>query len=77
MADSLKNSLIGASSAMNLFTGKITEIKNIGILKKVEINCGFNLVSFVTQNSVDRLELKQGKIIAAGVKASSIHLFKK
>ena len=75
--DLLKDSLTGVSSAMNLFTGEITEIKNIGILKKVEIDCGFNLISFVTQNSVDRLGLKCGKIIAAGIKASSIHLFKK
>ena len=65
------------SSAMNLFKGKITEIRDLGILKKIEIDCGFDLVSFVTPDSVDRLELSIGKDIYAGVKASSIHLFKK
>ena len=64
------------SSAMNLFTGSITEIRDIGIYKKVVINCGFDLISFVTQNSVDRLDLAIGKKIYAGVKASSIHMFK-
>lgn len=62
------------SSAMNLFHGKITSIKNIGMFKKIEIDCGFNLVSFVTQNSIERLGLATGKTITAGIKASSIHM---
>jgi len=64
------------SSAMNLFIGRITEIKDIGLSKKVSIDCGFDLISFVTENSVDRLGLAVGKKIYAGVKASSIHMFK-
>ncbi|MFC2159147.1 ABC transporter ATP-binding protein [Actinomycetota bacterium] len=62
------------SSAMNLFQGKITSIRNIGMFKKVEIDCGFNIISFVTQNSIDRLGLDIGKSITAGIKASSIHM---
>ncbi len=62
------------SSAMNLFQGKITSIRNTGIFKKIEIDCGFDLISFVTQNSIERLGLDTGKTIAAGVKASSIHM---
>ncbi|MES0341237.1 MAG: ABC transporter ATP-binding protein [Candidatus Humimicrobiaceae bacterium] len=62
------------SSAMNLFQGKITSIRNIGMFKKVEIDCGFNLISFVTQNSIERLGLDIGKSITAGIKASSIHM---
>ena len=62
------------SSAMNLFQGKITSIRNIGMFKKIEIDCGFNLISFVTQNSIERLGLATGKTIAAGIKASSIHM---
>ena len=65
----------GKSSAMNLFEGKITGIKNIGMFKKIEMDCGFNLISFVTQNSIERLGLDTGKTITAGVKASSIHMF--
>jgi tungstate transport system ATP-binding protein len=64
------------SSAMNSFRGIITDIQDVGIFKKVEIDCGFKLVSFVTQNSIERLELAAGKIINASVKASSVHLFK-
>lgn len=67
----------GKSSAMNLFRGKIVEIKDIGIFKKVEIDCGFSLNSFVTQNSVSRLNLVKGGSISAAVKASSIHMFER
>ena len=63
------------SSAMNLFKGKITGIRNIGMFKKIEMDCGFKLISFVTQNSIERLGLETGKTIAAGIKASSIHMF--
>ena len=59
---------------MNILHGKINSIKNIGMFKKVEIDCGFNLISFVTQNSIERLGLDIGKNIAAGIKASSIHM---
>lgn len=69
--------LTKSTSAMNLFSGKISEIKDIGIFKKVEIDCGFNLISFVTQNSIERLGLKLGKKVIASVKASSIHLFER
>jgi len=65
------------SSAMNLFKGKITEIRDMGLLKKVEMDCGFNITSFITPDSVSRLELSIGKDVYAEVKASSIHLFKK
>ena len=64
------------SSAMNFFKGVITDIQDIGIFKKVEIDCGFKLVSFVTQNSIERLGLEMGKNITASIKASSIHMFK-
>ncbi|MBE3089983.1 MAG: ABC transporter ATP-binding protein [Actinobacteria bacterium] len=64
----------GSSSAMNSFMGEITEIQDLGIFKKVEIDCGFNLVSFVTQNSIERLGLAPGKKVLSSVKASSIHI---
>ena len=65
------------SSAMNSFTGEITEIQEIGIFNKVEINCGFKLVSFVTWNSVERLGLAPGKKVISSIKASSVHIFQR
>ncbi|MCL4378478.1 MAG: ABC transporter ATP-binding protein [Actinobacteria bacterium] len=71
------NVIAQQTSAMNIFKGRITEIRNSGVLKKVGVDCGFNLISFVTPDSVKRLRLGVGKEIFAGVKASSIHMFKK
>jgi len=65
-----------SSSAMNSFMGEITEIQDLGIFKKVEIDCGFSLVSFVTRNSIDRLGLETGKKVLSSVKASSVHIFR-
>ncbi|MCL4415347.1 MAG: ABC transporter ATP-binding protein [Actinobacteria bacterium] len=64
----------GLSSAMNSFAGEITEIQDLGIFKKVEIDCGFNLVSFVTASSIERLGLAPGKKVLSSVKASSVHI---
>ncbi len=64
------------SSALNRFDGIITEITDIGIFKKIEIDCGFKLCAFITQNSIHRMSLEAGRKVKAAVKASSIHLFK-
>jgi tungstate transport system ATP-binding protein len=64
-------------SALNSLRGTITGIEATGIFKKVEIDCGFKLVSFVTNNSIERMGLKGGLIVFCTIKASSIHLFKK
>jgi tungstate transport system ATP-binding protein len=64
------------TSAMNLFKGKVIDITDVGIYKKVELDCGFRLCSFVTANSVKRLEIELNKTVYASIKASSIHLFK-
>jgi len=64
----------GASSAMNSFMGEITEIQDLGIFKKVEMDCGFKLISFVTQNSIERLGLEPGKKVLSSIKASSVHI---
>ena len=68
---------LDSSSAMNSFIGVVSDIQDIGIFKKIEMDCGFKLISFVTQNSVERLGIEIGKKIIASVKASSIHMFKK
>jgi len=65
------------SSAMNMLEGKIIGIRDMGIFKRIVVDCGFSLSSFVTQNSVNRLNLSPGKEIKAAVKASCIHIFKK
>ncbi|MBM3705801.1 MAG: ABC transporter ATP-binding protein [Actinobacteria bacterium] len=68
---------LSGSSALNFFRGTVIELQDVGLFKKVELDCGFRLVSFVTANSVDRLGLQKGKVVNSSVKASSIHLLKR
>ena len=62
-------------STMNIFRGRISEIKNLGLLKRVEINCGFNLVAYIPEISVSNLNLKPGSEIYAAVNESAVHIF--
>lgn len=65
------------SSALNLLKGRILEVQDFGFFKKIEVDCGFKLISFVTANSIERMGLMAGKRIKASFKASSVHLFEK
>ena len=51
----------GHSSARNTFKGTIVKISPMGLFYKVQLDCGFPLVSFVTTPSLENLELKEGK----------------
>jgi tungstate transport system ATP-binding protein len=63
------------TSAMNFFGGEVKEILDIGIYKKVDIDCGFLLSAYVTSSSIERLAIRTGGSIYAAVKATSVHLF--
>ncbi|MDD3520839.1 MAG: ABC transporter ATP-binding protein [Actinomycetota bacterium] len=62
-------------STLNIFKGITTEIKDMGLFKKVEIDCGFALVAYITETSAKKFNLKKGSQIYAAVKATSVHLF--
>ncbi len=63
-------------SARNLFTGRIEEIHSMGFYHKVRMNCGFPLVAYVTQTSMENLSLRVGKEVTASFKATSIHVIR-
>ena len=67
----------GHSSARNTFTGTIVKISSMGLFYKVQLDCGFPLVSYVTRQSLENLELKNGKQVAASFKATAVHVIKK
>jgi tungstate transport system ATP-binding protein len=67
----------GPSSARNTFKGTIVKISPMGLFYKVQLDCGFPLVSFVTTPSLENLELKEGKQVIATIKATAIHVIKK
>ncbi len=66
-----------ASSARNVFAGKIAKTFSIGALVRVEVVCGFPLFAVVTKRSAEDLELTVGKKIHATFKATAVHVIKR
>ena len=62
------------SSARNHLRGKVLEIAAAGVLTKVTIDVGFEIVALVTRQAVADLELIEGAEVFAVVKASAVHL---
>jgi tungstate transport system ATP-binding protein len=65
------------TSARNVFDGTIERVLPLGVYTKIELNCGFPLVAFVTKNSVENLHLFEGGEVTASFKATAIHVIKK
>jgi molybdate transport system ATP-binding protein len=65
------------SSARNHLRGVVREIAPAGILTKVIIDAGFELVALVTRQAAADLELRKGAGIFAVFKASAVHLIPK
>jgi len=72
-----KNSKGMATSARNVFQGKIEKVTPLGLFQKISIDCGFPIVAYVTNDSVKSLSLEEGKIINVSFKATAIHVMKK
>ncbi len=62
------------SSARNHIPGAVRDVSIEGPLARIEIDCGFPLISVVTAQSASDLDLKPGERICAVVKATSVHL---
>jgi tungstate transport system ATP-binding protein len=66
-----------ASSARNVFEGKITRIVTVGPLVRIEIDCGFPLLGVVTKQAAEELELSLGKRVHASFKATALHTIRR
>ncbi|GAA0075700.1 ATP-binding cassette domain-containing protein [Clostridium sp. CTA-5] len=58
----------------NTFKGRIIEIINQGFIKKVIIDIGIELSSFVTEKYIEDLRLNPGKEVYVGIKDSDIQI---
>jgi tungstate transport system ATP-binding protein len=67
----------GATSARNVFPGKIVKITPMGLFHKIHIDCGFPLVAYVTHLSSEKLSLREGVDIIASFKATAVHVIRK
>jgi tungstate transport system ATP-binding protein len=66
-----------ATSARNVFLGKIVKITTLGLYQKIQLYCGFPLVAYVTHHSTENLSLGEGKEVMASFKATAIHVVRK
>jgi tungstate transport system ATP-binding protein len=65
------------TSARNVFPGTIRTITPLGLFQRVHVDCGFNLVAYVTRQSLDELSLAEGKSITASFKATAVHVIRR
>jgi len=68
------NAPLSGSSARNVFSGTIRKITPLGLFFRVRLDCGFDLVAYVTRQSVESLALEEGKSVVASFKATSVHV---
>jgi len=62
------------SSARNTFTGIVTRVVPSNFYQKVYLNCGFPLVSYITNASARSLGITEGMELKASFKATSVHI---
>ena len=62
------------SSARNLFSGTIRKITPLGLFTRVRVDCGFEIVAYVTRQSLEELALEEGKTVTASFKATAVHV---
>jgi tungstate transport system ATP-binding protein len=66
-----------ASSARNIFKGKISRMTSVGPLVRLEVDCGLPLLGVITKRSAQELDLTIGKHVYASFKATAIHIIKR
>jgi tungstate transport system ATP-binding protein len=64
------------SSVPNTFPGTVEKITPIGHYRKVQLNCGFTLVAYVTNPSFSDLSLKEGTEVLSSFKTKSVHVIR-
>jgi tungstate transport system ATP-binding protein len=62
--------------SVNTFPASVERITAMGPYQKVQLNCGFPLVTYVTSYTLSGLSIKQGTEVLASFGARSIHVIK-
>ncbi len=65
------------TSVRNAFAGTIAAVTPHGSQVRVEVDCGFRLVAYITRLSTDELGLRPGVEVVASFKASAAHLIER
>jgi molybdate transport system ATP-binding protein len=70
----IEKGISGKSSARNRLPGSVREIRMMGPVAKVKVDCGFPIMALVTRQAVQALGLEAGARVTAVVKATAVHL---
>lgn len=65
------------SSARNQLPGTVRRIVPWGPFHRVELDCGFDLSTWVTPQSLAELGLEPGRAVVAAFKATAVHVIRK
>jgi tungstate transport system ATP-binding protein len=65
------------SSARNQLPGTVTKVIPWGPFHRVELDCGFDLSTWVTPQSLAELALAPGRPVVAAFKATAVHVVRK
>ncbi|MBI5443218.1 MAG: ABC transporter ATP-binding protein [Deltaproteobacteria bacterium] len=65
------------TSARNHFAARVERITPQGPVQKVHLDCGFPLAAFVTQRSLEELDLVPGAELVAACKATGVHVMRR
>lgn len=63
-----------AGSARNRLPARVLEVREMGGLVKVRLDCGFPLVAHVTRASREEMGIAPGRVFTAALKATSLHV---
>jgi len=65
------------TSVRNNLPSKIVKITPQGPFFKLHLDCGFFLASYVTQQSLENLALREGKDVTVSFKATAVHVIRR
>jgi len=61
-------------NAINAFEGIVEKVTRMGPFRKVQLNCGFQLNTYITNNSFEELSLSKGTKAVVSLRSTDIHV---
>ncbi|NTV59473.1 MAG: ABC transporter ATP-binding protein [Deltaproteobacteria bacterium] len=65
------------AGAVNTFPAHVVRVTPMGPYQKVQLNCGFQLVTYITSHALSALSIKQGTEALASFDANTVHVISK
>jgi tungstate transport system ATP-binding protein len=71
------DNVMQGTSVRNNLPAKIVKVVPQGPFFKLHLDCGFFLASYVTQQSLENLSLREGKDVTVSFKATAVHVIRR